>query len=110
MSRGQTTKFPLCCVAMELAAQLEARGLDLSLEWIPRDANSEADLLADGDSSGFSDEHRVDADISKLGWYVLPGLLEEGTRFFNQGLGLKRPAPAQPRARGRIRLREKEPW
>ena len=80
------------------------------MEWIPRDANSEADLLADGDSTGFKEEHRVDADIAKLSWLVLPGLLDEGTRFFQRGLGVKRPAPAQPRAKGRVRLREREPW
>ena len=68
--------------AMESATQLDARGLDLSLEWIPRDANSDADLLADGDSTGFRAEHRVEAEITKLGWFVLLGILDEGTSFF----------------------------
>ena len=29
VSRGLTTAFPLCCVAMELSAQLEGRGAEL---------------------------------------------------------------------------------
>ena len=41
---------------MGLAAQLEHRGCELSLEWVPREVNREADRLADGDTSGFSPE------------------------------------------------------
>ena len=56
-----------------------------------------------------SDRHQVDADSTELGWCVLQGPLEKGTKCFNQGRGPKRPAPAQPCVRGRIRLREREP-
>ena len=36
--------------------------------------------------------------------------LGEGRTFCRDGLGMKQPAPAQPRAKGRVRLREREPW
>ena len=52
-TRGMSTKFPLCVVSMELAAQLEARGAELLLGWIPREVNAEADRLAHGDTRGF---------------------------------------------------------
>ena len=59
VSRGMSTAYPLSCVAMELAAQLEERRLDLSLEWIPRGENAEADALADGRVEGFDPALRV---------------------------------------------------
>ena len=43
--RGLSTSFPLCVVAMELAAQLERRGSKLRLQWAPRAHNQEADDL-----------------------------------------------------------------
>lgn len=52
--RGMTTAFPLCCVAMELAARLEHRGVGFFLDWAPRDQNVEADALADGRLEGFN--------------------------------------------------------
>ena len=45
-SKGMTTAFPLCALNMELAAQCEARSLDLDVAWVPRDQNQEADRLA----------------------------------------------------------------
>ena len=66
VSRGLTTAFPLCAVAMELSAQLEARGAGLFFEWIPRDANREADGLADGRWSAFSESLRVHADLRRI--------------------------------------------
>ena len=42
-TRGLTTSFPQCAVAMELSAQLEAQGAELLLEWVPRHVNAEAD-------------------------------------------------------------------
>ena len=110
VARGQTTAFPLCCVAMELAAQLEARRLDLSLDWVPRDSNSEADALADGNTDGFNPELRVGFNLEELPWLVLPGLLDEGHRFYTDGVGRQKPVPAEPRPAGRKRLRDREPW
>jgi hypothetical protein len=66
VARGMSTAYPLCCVAMELAAQLEQRGLDLTLEWAPRDRNVEADSLADGRFEGFSPGRRVGSRVEDL--------------------------------------------
>ena len=56
-----TTKFPLCLVAMELAAQLTVRNLDLSLEWRRRDTNEEADALTNECFEAFDPALRLDA-------------------------------------------------
>ena len=82
VARGLTTTYPLCCVAMELAAQLERRGAELSLEWVPRNMNAEADRLADGDATGFSPVNRVDLPMEKVPWLVLSSLLKAGAAFF----------------------------
>ena len=112
VARGMSTAFPLCCVVMELAAQLEHRGLDLCLEWAPRDKNAEADALADGRTEGFSQDLRVGRSVQDLPWRVLPGLLRAGEAFY--AASKKRPRPAAEPVRGRRlagdRLKDREPW
>ena len=46
LGRMLTTSYPLCLIAMEAAAQMERRRLDLALNWIPRECNEEADALS----------------------------------------------------------------
>ena len=61
-----TTKMPLALVAMELAAQLGARHLDLDLKWRRRNLNVEADQLTNEDFRGFQPGLRIDASgVSK---------------------------------------------
>ena len=40
-----TTKFPLCLALLEMTSQLQARGLELNLQWLARESNQEADDL-----------------------------------------------------------------
>ena len=114
--RGLTTAFPLCAVAMELSAQLEARGAELFLEWIPRDQNQEADRLADGQFDGFSEHHRVQADLGGVRWLVLNELLKAGTAFYREAQKEKGPRVRGSRGavagagKRRKTLREREPW
>ena len=84
ITRGLTTSYPLCTVSMELATQLEARNAQLFLEWVPREANAEADRLADGVVKGFSPELRVKASLSQIRSLVLPGLLDAGATFLRK--------------------------
>ena len=106
-----TTSFPLCLVTMEAAAQMEQRGYDLSLLWVPREHNVEADALSNMQFGQFSVEHRVDVDLENLPFLVLPQLMEQASRFYNT---VRRPrrrrqrgstvqAPSKP-------LREADPW
>ena len=115
VSRGMSTSFPLCAVAMELSAQLEARGAELFLEWVPRGHNQEADRLADGRCEGFAPGLRVHADLRKIRWLVLNELLEAGAAFYRQAQDRKRRrgetnGGGTARPRKKLALRVREPW
>ena len=115
VSRGLTTAFPLCAVGMELSAQLEARGAELFLDWVPRGENKEADRLADGDWTGFDPSLRVHANLEQVRWLVLDDLLASGRKFYE---GAARTSVADKRAsiarssfkRKKAKLRETDPW
>ena len=131
--KKSTTSFPLCVVAMELAAQLEARSATMELLWIPRDQNSEADRLADSDIGGFSPSLRVAASLDDVRFLVLPDLVQAGLHWYEEavakhrrdrspsdrrrsaeGAAGSRPLPQQAvqgvRGPKRPKLREREPW
>ena len=115
VTKGMTTAYPLCVVAMEMAAQLEHRGIELFLEWAPREQNREADCLADGDFTGFSGHLRVQASLEEIRWVVLPGLLRAGAKFYEEAKRRTcqergRAGAAVGRQRKGERLREREPW
>ena len=76
LGRALTASYPLCLIAMEAAAQMEARGLDLSLSWVPREANQEADDLSNFRFLRFAEENRITADFTNLPIKVLPDLFE----------------------------------
>ena len=112
VAKGMSTTYPLCCVAMELAAQQEARGLELGLQWAPREFNAEADALADGRVDGFDPRLRVGTDLASVKWMVLPALLEAGGAFY-KSLGkrpLVEPGGKPAKALAGQRLRDREPW
>ena len=112
VSKGMSTTYPLCCVAMELAAQQEVRGLELGLEWAPREMNAEADALADGRVDGFDPRLRVGSSLAEIPWLALPELLNAGETFY-KSLGkrpLDMPQGKPAKALARQRLRDREPW
>ena len=86
LARLMTTKYPLCLLVMELAANLEARGLLLEAGWAPREWNVEADALTNGNCDGFDPARRVHFDMPSHRWLVFSDLLAVGRKF-------RRPAP-----------------
>ena len=116
VARGLTTSYPLCTMAMELAAQLEARGAELHLEWIPRAMNKEADALADGRTEGFDPCRRVSADVRSIEWLVLDRLLASGEAFHRDANIIRERRKNKTRVAEtggggkRQKLREREPW
>ena len=46
LGKGLTMSSPFNIVAMEAAAQIEARGIELAVQWLPRDVKMEADALS----------------------------------------------------------------
>jgi len=116
LNRLASSKFPLCTVTMELAAQLEALGLTLDLGWAPREWNFEADALTNHNFDGFAVEHRIAVDLGRVQWKVLPAMLAAGEGFFNDVSRLKRQrvlaGAAAPRRKRRKQdaLRVRDPW
>ena len=107
LTRLQTTKFPLCCITMELSCQLEKLGARLSMEWSLREPNEEADCLSNGDSTGFSTQNRIHLRMEKVGWTILERMMSLGIEFSESTV---RTAAAGVRVGKRRKLRETEPW
>ena len=78
VSKFLSSKFPLCCVLMELAEQLDQRKVAFDLRWVPRDKNMEADELSDGISTKFSLAKEVRIDLSSQSWFVLSDMMSAG--------------------------------
>ena len=116
-NRLMSTKFPLCAMTMELAAQLERRGLAMDVGWAPREWNSEADALTNNKTEGFDPRCRLHIDLRTAKWLVLDTALEEGTSFFEQVKAVKaaraldRAAAQKGSGAGRREpLRVRDPW
>jgi hypothetical protein len=78
IDRLLTTKFPLCAILMELSAQLSRAGASLTLDWIPRLQNTEADELSNGITTSFQEVNRVHLDLGNLDLLILPELIGYG--------------------------------
>ena len=81
LQRFMTTKFPLSAVLMELAMWLPSIAGDhgLSLQWVPRLQNEEADALTNEDFTGFDPKLRIHVDPSAVKWRVLPEMIRYGS-------------------------------
>ena len=112
LSRLMTSKFPLLVVLGELAVQLRSRNLHLDLDWVPRDQNTEADALTNGDYSGFAPANRVPLDINKLDFKMLPQLMKAAEDLFDNIAARRRAGkPKEEGARWRRqKLKERDPW
>ena len=54
-----------------MAAQLDLYSLDLSLSWIPREQNEDADDLSKERFGNFDPELRMEVDMEKLDFIIL---------------------------------------
>ena len=118
MDRMLTTKYPLGVILMELAHQCRVRRVSLRASWLPRLQNEEADALTNLDFRHFDPNKRIQVDLAKLKFGVLPALFEEGEdyvakldRLKLEAKGAKRPieAGAGKRLAG-DKLRDRDPW
>ena len=97
--KGASTKFPLCLIAMELAAQLDLRGAQLEASWVPRELNQEADDLTNELFEAFDQRLRIEVDLSRLDFKVLTKFESAAADFFQEA----RAALAGQTAEGRGR-------
>ena len=76
-----SSKYPLSIVAMELATQLDRRGLDLELQWVPRWQNQEADDLTNERFTDFEERNRIPVEFEALEFLVMDRLLEKAGKL-----------------------------
>ena len=112
-----TNRYPLSALLMEFSEQLRHTGIRPEVRWAPRETNAEADRLANGDSSGFSQSHRVRVLPLQPPWYVLNEALEMGAQAEEQKKehrAKRGPGYFYERRRGKRKLEEKlrivDPW
>ena len=84
VNKLMTTRFPLCAIVMELAAQAEQRNVRMEAEWTPRDRNKEADDLSNLLTNNFDPSKEVKMELERQSWLVLPALLQSGQKFQEQ--------------------------
>ena len=118
LGRMLTTKAPLALVLIELACQLETRGIDMNIQWVPREENQEADDLTNARFDKFDVHARIPVDYDKLEWIILDKLLVEYKGYY-EGLAARRAEYGTGVGQGRRRpgklagllgLRATDPW
>ena len=77
LKKFASSRYPLSIVAMELATQLDRRGIELDLQWVPRWQNQEADDLTNERFDDFNERHRIDVQFEQLEFMVMSRLLEK---------------------------------
>ena len=117
-----TTKFPLSAVLMELAAWIPdiSGGRGLSLMWVPRLQNVEADALSNEHFSDFDPSNRIHVDLTSIKWRVLPDMIKYGEDLLAKATKAKEEAAANAATTGshvkKARkaagnsLRDLDPW
>ena len=110
VSRLMSSKFPMLLVLGELAVQIQERHLELSLEWVPRLQNEEADALTNGDFSAFSLERRVVVEPETLAFRILPKLVEVAESLRNEIVARRAVGRPLGEVSKRRKLRETDPW
>ena len=108
-----STKFPVSLVLMELAYQLAQLNATLSLSWIPREQNEEADDLTKGRFEKFDPKKKMEIDLEEAGFVVIPVLAEVAGRL-DEEIKLRR-VSKEAKVHGRKtpaeqKLRITQPW
>ena len=92
--------------------------MELSLSWVPREQNSEADALTNEEFRAFDPEKRVTIDLAAVEWCILPRMMDVARDIYRQAQAAKvqagspgTTAPAVPRGqKRRAGLRVRDPW
>ncbi len=101
----------------ELAEQMRAKHLDLELCWTPRDQNEEADDLANGRVGRFDLGKRIEVQLEKIQWIVLPKMLALSEHLYKEVQEAKAskkeahpPKGKSSEEKKRKTLKERQPW
>ena len=66
LDRYTASKFPLIVILIEMAEQLAAVSVGLTLRWVPRRQNEEADALTSGRFNEFTAGLRFEANVCEM--------------------------------------------
>ena len=58
--------------------------MGLKLSWAPREQNEKADALTNGNYAAFNPFRRIEVDIDKLEWRVLPDMLTAAGEIYER--------------------------
>ena len=111
-----STKYPLTILLMELSEQLRTREATLSLKWLERESNQEADDLTNCCFDKFSLERRIEIDQSRLEFLVLADINVASAELYQDLLKEKGATPGSratataSRTKAQDRLRWRDPW
>eukprot|EP00435_Cladocopium_sp_Y103_P074484 s15_g49.t1 len=106
--RGMSTKFPLTLLLMELTEELRVKDLNLDLEWISRDANTDADDLSNENWENFDPDKREMKRPEEIGWKVLDQLQVRSEELYEGIQTLKEQRSKDRTSRRPVKLLRKE--
>ena len=115
LARMMTSKFPSVVILTEFALQLRARSAEVSLQWVPRDQNEEADALTNDEFGAFDPARRLDINIGELEWMILPAMLKVSEEIYQDLKGRRErrkssPAVSQTKTKPQERLKFRDRW
>ena len=96
---------------------MQGAASELALEWVPREQNTEADELSNGDAKRFDPRLRIEINLDTLPFVLLPEMLDKGELLYQYVAEAKRkraedqePMEKGPKRRPETRLRNTHPW
>ena len=116
LNKLMCTRYPVSAILMELSVHMKAMGQKTAVHWTPREANREADALANGNSSSFDPAKERKFDLAHMGWRILPRALQMGRDAEAAVSAAKRRGalPDRTKKQRRRRLEERlkmtDPW
>ena len=104
-----TTKWPLSAFLAEIAVQLETKNIMLDVAWVPRELNTEADAITNGDVAWLTPALEIKKEMQELPFLVLKELLGPGTEF-HKNIDATNLEGEEWRAKSNALLKVRHPW
>ncbi len=108
--KRMTTKLPLGLVLLQFATKIWDNGLWVDLRWRPRDSNTEADQLTNGDFRGFDSSRRIQFSYQDLDVRLIDLLQTSLAAFEESASDFKDRAHGKKGMSKRQKLETKSAW
>jgi hypothetical protein len=104
-----STKYPLTILLMEMSEQLRRKDSSLSLRWVPRDQNQEADDLTNNRFEKFNERLRIPIVQKDLKFLVLEEINTAAAELFTE-ITVKKQAKILPKKAAKTKVTERLKW